>query len=65
VSSLPSDDASSNIRLRLHVALRSSLPFLLDDVINFVDSAQEVLQDFLKIYNNEVKKNKKKNDKNM
>lgn len=44
VSGSPSAyDASHITRLRLHVALRSSLPFLLEDVIRFVDAAQEVL----------------------
>ena len=65
VRSLPSDDANSNIRLRLHVALRSSLPFLLDDVINFVDSAQEVLQHFSKCRIMKSEKNEKKDVKNI
>lgn len=39
----PSTDAGHTIRLRLHVALRSSLPFLLDDAIRFMEAAQEVL----------------------
>ena len=45
VSGLPSADTDRHhtTRLRLHVALRSSLPFLLDDVIRFVDAAHEVL----------------------
>ena len=58
LKSLPSDYASSTIRLRLHVALRSSLSVLLDDVINFVDSIQEVLYFIIsEIHNNEVKRN--------
>ncbi|KAK4028880.1 hypothetical protein OUZ56_021899 [Daphnia magna] len=42
VSSLPSVGAIPSIRLRLHVALRSSLSFLLDDVIRFVSETKEL-----------------------
>lgn len=45
VNGSPSTDAGHITRLRLHIALRSSVPSLLEDMVRFVDTTQEVLYD--------------------